>query len=240
LGSNNRRFIEDPRRPKGPNRGLGRESAQLLKIYLLNLLFGSQWHPSRPVLATVSDTGLVHIWVNQVPERWAAYAPGFEELSENKEYIEAEDEFDVIDAQTMKQRKQEEQNVFVDILSMDDSIKVDGEEDEDPSDGEDDFVPLLEDDEMLLFKDNGPAPLVQRYEDAWEGDSPLSALHGRHTNQPDDEELLQVRCSVFLLCELRSRHSDRWLLQRSTRRKGGGKRGEGRQLRTGSDSALLM
>jgi hypothetical protein len=161
-----------------------------------------QWHPCRPILATVSDLGVIHIWVNQVPERWAAYAPGFEELNENKEYIEAEDEFDVASVQTMQQRKQEEQNIFVDIFSDDalsarQPLSMDQDDsDGDPDDDEDDFVPLAEDEELMAFKDNGPAPVIDPHSvvDFTGRDNIL----GRSTldpNRMNEDELLQVRCA---------------------------------------------
>lgn len=59
-----------------------------------SLLF--QWHPIRPLIASVSSLGLIHIWVTGITENWSAYAPGFEELDENVEYQEKEDEFDIV------------------------------------------------------------------------------------------------------------------------------------------------
>lgn len=57
---------------------------------------GAQWHPTRPVIASVSQLGALYIWVTSSTENWGAYAPGFEELEENREYPEKEDEFDVV------------------------------------------------------------------------------------------------------------------------------------------------
>jgi COMPASS component SWD1 len=56
----------------------------------------AQWHPTRPIVATATNVGVVHIWTVAVTERWAAYAPGFEELDENTEYAEREEEFDIV------------------------------------------------------------------------------------------------------------------------------------------------
>ncbi|SPO20733.1 related to SWD1 - subunit of the COMPASS complex [Ustilago trichophora] len=55
---------------------------------------GVDWHPTRPMVASVSNTGAVYIWFSPSEEIWSAYAPGFEELEENIEYQEREDEFD--------------------------------------------------------------------------------------------------------------------------------------------------
>lgn len=108
-----------------------------------------QWHPSRPVITTVSDLGNIVLWTQPPVERWAAYAPGFEELQENLEYHEAEDEFDLIDPKIIERRKQEEQDQFVDILGEDhpDAMLLDengcgtDEELKDYDDQQDDFVP---------------------------------------------------------------------------------------------------
>jgi hypothetical protein len=39
---------------------------------------------------------MVNIWQTTVDESWSAFAPGFEELEENREYEEREDEFDIV------------------------------------------------------------------------------------------------------------------------------------------------
>jgi COMPASS component SWD1 len=54
------------------------------------------WHPFLPVLATVSSNGRVYIWSVHREEYWSAYAPEFSQIEENIEYVEREDEFDVV------------------------------------------------------------------------------------------------------------------------------------------------
>lgn len=43
-----------------------------------------RWHPTRSVLATVSDNGRIYLWARVCRENWSAFAPDFEELDENK------------------------------------------------------------------------------------------------------------------------------------------------------------
>lgn len=53
------------------------------------------WHPRAPALATLgAATGRIYLWTPAFREDWAAFAPGFVELKENREYEEREDEFD--------------------------------------------------------------------------------------------------------------------------------------------------
>lgn len=54
------------------------------------------WHPVHPIVVSVSLVGLVYIWAKDYTENWSAFAPDFKELEENEEYIEREDEFDMI------------------------------------------------------------------------------------------------------------------------------------------------
>ncbi|GAA5988995.1 hypothetical protein JCM5350_001744 [Sporobolomyces pararoseus] len=75
------------------------------------------WHPLRPLILSTSSLGLIHTWVTPIVENWAAYAPGFEELDENREYEEKEDEFDIEDEADLKRRRANAQDVPIDILS---------------------------------------------------------------------------------------------------------------------------
>lgn len=56
------------------------------------------WHPVQSIVLSVSLNGLVYIWAKDRAENWSAFAPDFKDLEENEEYVEREDEFDLMPA----------------------------------------------------------------------------------------------------------------------------------------------
>lgn len=89
------------------------------------------WHPTRPILVSISSAGVAYIWNAHYTENWSTLAPGFTELEENVEYIEREDEFDLINEEEMiKSKPVEEEDIGdVDIITVD---KNDSDDDEEP------------------------------------------------------------------------------------------------------------
>ena len=61
---------------------------------------GVEWHPLRPFVAVSTNHGNVYVWWTgtDVHESWSAFAPNFKELEANEEYVEKEDEFDIVDS----------------------------------------------------------------------------------------------------------------------------------------------
>ncbi|KAK9820894.1 hypothetical protein WJX74_003022 [Apatococcus lobatus] len=89
------------------------------------------WHPARNMLASVSADGQIFLWVRVYRENWSAFAPDFEQLEENQEYVEREDEFDVnarAEAAPGDAPAGEEEEEDVDILTLDPDLM----QDEDP------------------------------------------------------------------------------------------------------------
>ncbi|KAI3650754.1 hypothetical protein MP228_004235 [Amoeboaphelidium protococcarum] len=62
------------------------------------------WHPTLPIIASVSQKGHVYIWTKPQTQNWSAFAPHFKELETNTEYEEREDEFDIIIPQEIPQK----------------------------------------------------------------------------------------------------------------------------------------
>jgi len=50
------------------------------------------------MIASTTSQGTVLVWHYPTPERWGAFAGGFEEVDENVVYEEREDEFDIVSA----------------------------------------------------------------------------------------------------------------------------------------------
>ncbi|EKM75695.1 hypothetical protein AGABI1DRAFT_122989 [Agaricus bisporus var. burnettii JB137-S8] len=76
------------------------------------------WHPGKSLIASTTTHGNILIWHCPKAERWGAFAGGFEEVDENIEYEEREDEFDIEDEETMKERKMKAEEREVDIDGM--------------------------------------------------------------------------------------------------------------------------
>jgi len=78
-----------------------------------------KWHPTRPMIASCSQWS-VYVWSTNYTENWSAFAPDFKELEENEEYIEREDEFDIIEEEENPKKKNfDTEDEDVDIMSVD-------------------------------------------------------------------------------------------------------------------------
>ena len=108
-----------------------------LSPLLSSLTFSAQWHPIKPMIASTTNQGTVLVWHYPTPERWGAFAGGFEEGDENVIYEEREDEFDIVstheefrairtdnspkeDEAELERRKKIEEEQFIDIDTLDD------------------------------------------------------------------------------------------------------------------------
>jgi COMPASS component SWD1 len=79
------------------------------------------WHPTRSFLAVTASDGLVDRWGPRI--NWTAFAPDFQALPQNVEYVEQEDEFDIVDNGVEKEGKkdgdkEDEERDDVDILTL--------------------------------------------------------------------------------------------------------------------------
>lgn len=82
------------------------------------------WHPTRSFLAVAASDGLVDRWGPRI--NWTAFAPDFQALPQNVEYVEKEDEFDIVEDGGGGTRGKkdgdaddhDENNTHVDILTL--------------------------------------------------------------------------------------------------------------------------
>jgi len=86
-------------------------------------LYSLSWHPTRSFIAVGTSDGLVDIWGPRMD--WTAFAPDFQALQKNVEYIEREDEFDsVVDGDEEEEVKKKEltdrieEQEIVDVVSV--------------------------------------------------------------------------------------------------------------------------
>lgn len=121
------------------------------------LLLDMQWHPNRPMIASISSGGFVYLWARAEGENWSAYAPTFEELDENREYDERESEFDIEDDDAEAVQKSaaknsidEDEDIEIDVKNVvlgADDYKSSDEEGHDPDALE--FIPIAYEDEII-------------------------------------------------------------------------------------------
>lgn len=77
-------------------------------------LYSVAWHPTRSFLAVATSDGVVDIWGPR--KDWTFFAPDFQALPMNVEYIEEEDEFDVVNDK--EGEAQAEEDVEVDVVKV--------------------------------------------------------------------------------------------------------------------------
>lgn len=114
------------------------------------------WHPVRPIVASVSITGLVYIWAKDYTENWSAFAPDFKELEENEEYVEREDEFDLMPETEKVKEMDVNEDEEVDIVTVE----------KDPA-----FNDSDESEEELCFLPAVPSPDVPEQQEKCVGSS---------------------------------------------------------------------
>ena len=77
-------------------------------------LYSVAWHPTRSFLAVATSDGVVDIWGPR--KDWTSFAPDFQALPMNVEYIEEEDEFDIVD--NKEDEAHGEEDVEVDVVKV--------------------------------------------------------------------------------------------------------------------------
>ncbi|KAF8406237.1 hypothetical protein HHK36_008322 [Tetracentron sinense] len=133
------------------------------------------WHPVHPVVVSVSLSGLVYIWAKDYTENWSAFAPDFKELEENEEYVEREDEFDLVPESEKVKESDVNENEEVDIMTVE---KDSSYSDSDSSQEELCFLPAV------------PCPDVPELQEKYAGSS-SKLVESNHSGSPLFEEAEQ-------------------------------------------------
>lgn len=141
------------------------------------------WHPVHPIVLSVSMTGLVYIWAKDYTENWSAFAPDFKELEENEEYVEREDEFDLMpETEKMKESDINEDDE-VDIVTVEkDSTFSDSE----MSEGEICFLPVTPCPDVREQQEKAVESSSKLVENNHSG-SPLSEIAGQNGHAMNHE-----------------------------------------------------
>jgi WD40 repeat protein len=79
-------------------------------------LYSVAWHPTRSFLAVATSDGLVDVWGPRMD--WTAFAPDFQALPMNVEYVEDEDEFDIIEGEENELSDGEKAVSDVDVVKV--------------------------------------------------------------------------------------------------------------------------
>ncbi|KAI4328266.1 hypothetical protein L6164_020634 [Bauhinia variegata] len=129
------------------------------------------WHPVHPIVVSVSLIGVAYIWAKDYTENWSAFAPDFKELEENEEYIEREDEFDLIPETEKVKGSDANEDEEVDIVTVEKDADL---SDSDMSQEELCFLPVtptrdvpeqqdkgLESSSKLVESNNSASPLSE-------------------------------------------------------------------------------
>ncbi|CAN1854927.1 Protein RBL [Linum perenne] len=152
--------------------------------YLVKILEGPKealidlaWHPIHPIVVSVSLVGFVYIWAKDYTENWSAFAPDFKELEENEEYVEREDEFDLMPDTEKVKKSDANEDEEVDIMTVE---KDDAFSDSDMSVEEVCFLPAI------------PCPDVPEQQDKGAGSS-SKLMESNHSGSPLSEDVGQDR-----------------------------------------------
>lgn len=143
------------------------------------------WHPVHPIVVSVSLTGLVYIWAKDYTENWSAFAPDFKELEENEEYVEREDEFDLMPETEKVKESETNEDDEVDIITVE---KDSAFSDSDISQDELCFLPA--DPSPDVPEQDKHAGSSWKLGDSKNSDSPLSedtAVDGRPINHDSNQ-----------------------------------------------------
>uniref|UniRef100_A0A158R4D0 WD_REPEATS_REGION domain-containing protein n=1 Tax=Syphacia muris TaxID=451379 RepID=A0A158R4D0_9BILA len=141
-------------------------------------LLDVQWHPSRPIITSLSNVS-VSVWTQCHVENWSAFAPEFVELEENTKYVEKESEFDFEDEDADVSLSQNAK-VCIFFQGADETIDV--------------VTPAKN---VIYYSSDEEDDCVYVYEDAEKDDRPLWFIPVSPDSDTGDENALNTANSEF-------------------------------------------
>ncbi|CAI0421906.1 unnamed protein product [Linum tenue] len=168
--------------------------------YLIKILEGPKealidlaWHPIHPIVVSVSLAGFVYIWAKDYTENWSAFAPDFKELEENEEYVEREDEFDLMPETEKVKESGVNEDEEVDIVTVE---KEDGFSDSDMSQEELCFLPAIPCPDEQQGKGGGSSSKLMESthsESPVSEDAAMEGLAANNASSPHEEDSVRLK-----------------------------------------------
>lgn len=106
------------------SRSQGFEIASLTPIKQRTAVIRIAWHPTKPMLVCSCTDSNLYLYTIPVKDNWSAFAPGFEEVEINDEYIEREDEYDDELVEEEKRRQEKDLDILDDMREIIDIITL--------------------------------------------------------------------------------------------------------------------
>ncbi|CAK9186992.1 unnamed protein product [Ilex paraguariensis] len=157
------------------------------------------WHPVHPIVVSVSLAGLVYIWAKDYTENWSAFAPDFKELEENEEYVEREDEFDLITETEKVKESDVHEDDEIDIVTVE---KDSAFSDSDMSQEETCFLPADPSPDIPEQQDKVVGS-TSKLGDSNHSGSPLSEEAGQngqamnHVSSPVEGNIISLHYTIY-------------------------------------------